>query len=299
MTDSIFLEMRKSLQASSGTWYKNIEVLGSGGNAVTFLVLCTSGANQGQLFAMKIFRKLSRLDRRESFLREVDFLKQYKHPAVMQVYDDGIYYDKPFVVAEYLPNTLREVIRTPPSIVKRVSYALQLLSALSFLSGLNPAVVHRDIKPENIFVKGGSCVLGDFGLMKLLDDDSDMDREIFKESTGAGMPYFYRTPDLVGYAKGENTLTTKTDMFQLGLVLAELFTGFNPERRPQSIYDPVELEPLRNIPSGFGAGIAALIRRMLLIDPGERAGASELMAPFESILFDAVSKATELDGSAF
>jgi len=299
MTDSIFLEMRRSLQAASGTWYRNIEVLGAGGNAVTFLVLCTSGANQGQLFAMKIFRKLSRQDRRESFLREVEFLKQYKHPAVMQVYDDGVYYDKPFVVAEYLPNTLREIIRNPPSIVKRVSYALQLLSALNFLSGLTPTVIHRDIKPENIFVKGGSCVLGDFGLMKLLDGDSDIDREIFRESTGPGMPYFYRTPDLVGYAKGENILTAKTDVFQLGLVLAELFTGVNPERRPQNIYDPVELEPLRNIPSAFGAGIAALIRRMLVIDPTERVSANELMAPFENILFDAVSRATELEGSAF
>lgn len=74
MSDSIFLEIGKSLQANSGAWYKNIQLLGSGGNAVTFLVLCTSGVNQGQLFAMKIFRKLSREDRRESFLREVDFL---------------------------------------------------------------------------------------------------------------------------------------------------------------------------------------------------------------------------------
>lgn len=114
-------------------------------------------------------------------------------------------------------------------------------------------------------------MLGDFGLMKLLDGDSDIDREIFKESTGAGMPYFYRTPDLVGYAKDQNRLTAATDVFQLVLVLAELFTGHNPERRPEGIFDPVELDTLRGIPSVFGGGIAALIRRMLVFDPSERA----------------------------
>jgi len=47
-------------------------------------------------------------------------------------------------------------------------------------------VVHRDIKPHNIFVKGASAVLGDFGLMKLLDGNAEADREIFEESVGQG-----------------------------------------------------------------------------------------------------------------
>ena len=59
-------------------------------------------------------------------------------------------------------------------------------------------------------------MLGDFGLMKLLDDTNVEDREIFKESIGPGMPFYYRTPDLVAYAKNEAQLTVKSDVFQLG-----------------------------------------------------------------------------------
>jgi serine/threonine protein kinase len=84
-----------------------------------------------------------------------------------------------------------------PQSRKKLSYVLQLLSALNYLAALTPQVVHRDIKPQNIFVKGGSAVLGDFGLMKLLDGNAEADREIFKESVGPGMPFYYRTPPMI------------------------------------------------------------------------------------------------------
>lgn len=95
--------------------------------------------------------------------------------------------DFPFVVAEFLPQRLFEVIRADDATTaQKISYVLQLLSALAYLASLNPRVVHRDIKPQNVFVKGRSCVLGDFGLMKLVDGSVEPDREIFKESVAPG-----------------------------------------------------------------------------------------------------------------
>jgi hypothetical protein len=70
-------------------------------------------------------------------------------------------------------------------------------------------------------------VLGDFGLMKLMDGQGEEDRDVFKESVGLGMPFFYRTPDLISYAKNEADISPKSDVFQLGLVLTELFTSRN------------------------------------------------------------------------
>ena len=81
--------------------------LGTGGNAVTFLMICTSGPHSGLLFALKIFRKLSQPERRKRFLEEVNFLKNCSHPSIMRVFDQGVFTasdeDYPFVVAEYLP----------------------------------------------------------------------------------------------------------------------------------------------------------------------------------------------------
>ena len=71
MADYFNLAPAQGIQSSSGLWYRCVQTLGTGANAVTFLVLCTSGANKGSLFALKVFRRLSAPDRREKFLREI------------------------------------------------------------------------------------------------------------------------------------------------------------------------------------------------------------------------------------
>ncbi len=211
MADSFFLDIGQGVLALSNEWYKNVQFLGSGGNAVTFLVLATSGEHQGNLFALKVFRRLSNPERRAKFLEEISFLKRCDHPSIMRVYDEGEYSSGqntyPFVVAEYLPTTLAQVPLESINLIEKFSYTMQLLSALAFLQAADPPIVHRDIKPTNIFIKGRSCVLGDFGLMKRLDGTDEADRKVFKQSIGPGMPYRYRTPDLVDYALGKANLT--------------------------------------------------------------------------------------------
>jgi serine/threonine protein kinase len=290
VADNLYLEPGRSIESRVDHWYRIVQLLGTGGNAVTYLVIATSKSYKGVPFALKIFRRLSKPERRDSFLREVQFLQAQNHPAVMRVFDEGIFKfrvdgndnEYPFVVAEYLPQTIRQVMRARnASVAERVSFAVQLLSALSFLEAAEHPVIHRDIKPENIFVKGKSCVLGDFGLMKLVNQADDESRRLFEESIGPGMPFFYRTPDLVAYVKDGVPLTTKTDVFQLGLVLAEMFTGWNPLQRPanNNILAPVVLEHLGQCPGQFGGRIAALLNRMLTIDPAQRQLASGDLPP--------------------
>lgn len=310
MSDALYLDPGKSLQSATSTWYRIVQLLGAGGNAVTYLVVATSGANKGILFALKIFRRLSKPERRESFLREVAFLKEQAHPAIMRVFDEGLFRyhvdgvanEYPFVVAEYLPQTLHHVIRAGRlDVAERITLAAQLLSALAFLEGSDPQAVHRDIKPQNIFVKGRSCVLGDFGLMKLLDDAEEEDRLVFKESIGPGMPFYYRTPDLIAYAKNEGPLTVKTDVFQLGLVLAELFTGRNPAKRPQGndLLSPIELEPLGACPGRYAGSIATLLKRMLTLDTVQRPSASQLMDGWLGLFGDVCTETHTLEGRVF
>jgi serine/threonine protein kinase len=300
MADAFYLDVGQSLQSESTIWYRNLQVLGTGGNAVTFLAVATSGSNRGVPFAVKVFRKLSKPERRESFLNEIRFLQDCNHPSIMRVFDKGVCYKQhPFLVAEYLPNTLLKVMRAREvSTVVKLCYALQLLSALAYLEGLERPVVHRDIKPQNIFIKGQSCVLGDFGLIKHVDVESDEDRDTFKESIGAGMPFRYRTPDQVAYLKGEAPVTPKSDVFQLGLVLAELFTGWNPEKPVKDFSDPVELEQLAWIPGSLGRSIASVINRMLVLDPNMRDRACRFLDPWEGILRSAVKQSHALEGRA-
>jgi len=121
----------------------------------------------------------------------------------MRVFDTGVFYGQhPFLVAEYLPRTMFQITRADSaSVTVKISFAMQLLSALVYLESLEKPVIHRDIKPQNIFIKGNSCVLGDFGLMKWAGLESAEDKEVFKESFDVGMPARYRTPDQVAYLK--------------------------------------------------------------------------------------------------
>ncbi|WP_435123765.1 serine/threonine protein kinase [Halobaculum sp. D14] len=299
-------DIGSGIKAESGDgserWYRVLQEVGEGGNALTYLVIQTAGDFKGNNFALKIFKNISNEERGERFFEEQNFLENTAHPSILTYRDKGSYYGYPFLVAEYLPKTLEDVIRGDPvPIPERISYAVQLLSSLKHLHNLGPPVIHRDIKPSNIFIKGTSCVLGDFGLLKRAGSDSETEGMVWKESTESALPYFYRSPDMVSYGKNESPLTPKSDVFQLGLVLAELFTGWNPAERPENddILSPVVLRDLGDIPSEMGGGIAALIDRMLEEDPEEREGAEELMDGWMGLFEDAADSAYSLNGMVF
>lgn len=113
------------------------------------------------------------------------------------------------------------------------------------------------------------------------------------------MPYRYRTPDQVAYLKNEVQLTSKSDVYQLGLVLAELFTGRNPQRPAGDFKDPVELDKLGKIPGQHGNSIASILERMLDQDTNKRDHASQLFKYWEGIFGNAVKQANALEGRAF
>jgi serine/threonine protein kinase len=301
MPQDFRLSTRTAIRSASA-WYKVVQVLGAGVNASTYLVVATSGANKGVPFALKFFSRVAVPERRDDFRREIEFLKTCTHPSIMRVFDEGIYRDQwPFVVAEYLPLTLQQIIRSGTArTVEKVSYIVQLLSAISYLAALNPPVIHRDIKPANILIKGQSCILADFGLLKFGNRlGHAADQEALKKSFGAGMPHDYRTPDLVEYLRGMKPPSPKSDVFQLGLVAAELFTGSNPIVPCKDMAESVALNPVGKVPGAIGFGIANLIQRMLELDPDRRDPAAKFIDPWQGIFQEAVDRSIALEGRAF
>lgn len=307
MANQIDIKIGQRIRSRLGVNYRILQLLGAGGNSFVYLVLALNHQYRGVLFALKLFTRLSEPQRLKTFWQEAEFLRNCNHPSIMRIYDNGVFTvgtegeakNYPFVIAEYLPKTMQDLIRGTTTTAERVSYTLQLLSALTFLDQHNPSVVHRDIKPKNIFVKGRSCVLGDFGLMKFLDGEDETDRHMYRENVGPGMPFFYRTPDLVTYAKEKRVLTTKSDVFQLGLVIAQIFTGRNPEKKAQDFLDPVKLEPLGEVPGALQTTIRDLIENMLALDPESRPAAHSLIDPWEGLFREVVDRCHQLDGRVF
>jgi eukaryotic-like serine/threonine-protein kinase len=300
MDEYLNLRFRQVIQSQSAA-YTCLQRLGVGGTAETYLMLASAGSLRGQLFAVKIFRRISKPDWRQNFLDEIEFLQRCSHPAVMRVFDEGLYLDEhPFVVAEYLPDTLGNVLRTAQPMMTKMAYAVQLLSALEYLSNLETPVLHRDIKPTNVFIKGGSCVLGDFGLMKRVAVNRELDQEMLKSSVGPRMPRNYRTPDLVEYFKGGPVPTEKSDIYQLGLLFVEMFSGTNPQlpMTTGDFADPIELRSFF-IEGGLGKPLKDLIMPMLEADPANRPAAAKLIVLWQGLFLDAASRSHALEGRVF
>ena len=143
---------------------------------------------------------------------------------------------------------------------------------------------------------GSDAVLGDFGLIKVLNeseqlneadnDDIEMINETaFHAADGyVAMPYFYRTPELVAYANKKDTLHIESDVFQLGLVLSELFTGENPLAPSNDIKEPIHLNRIAQITGTDDGGLVfTLLRGMLEVDYRKRAKVDDLLNGFNML----------------
>lgn len=277
--DHFFLDHLQSVQAANA-WYYNQRFLGRGANGTAFLVTCSSGPNIGMQFVLKVFHKISDEKRRQAFLKEVGHLRSLNHPAITRIFDEGTFtytgVKYPFAVIEYVPVTARTLMVSKQiDRLRAIRIALNCLSAIDCLHKALPPLIHRDIKPENILISEMGAKLADFGLVKVLADlQPDNDADALEGTQWPGMPWRYRTPELVKRAIDHKTpITLKSDIFQFGTVFYELLTGFNPQNPPDKVTDPIDLD-LREIRGSQGQELLVLVKAMLAEKPSNRLPAS-------------------------
>ncbi len=199
------------------------------------------------------------------FHAEVRNARQVSHPNVCRVYDIGDVDGKHFLTMEYidgedLASLLRRIGRLPAD--KALETAHQICAGLA--AAHDCGLLHRDLKPANIMLDGrGRVRITDFGLAL-----SSADATGRKET--AGTPA-YMAPEQIG--KGEASV--RSDIYSLGLVFYELFTG----RLPYQATTPVEwrrahLESSPRAPSvvikDIDPAVETAILRCLQKDPALR-----------------------------
>ena len=148
------------------------------------------------------------------FYKEVSVARQISHRHVCRVYDVAEYQGEHFLSMEYvrgeeLSSLLKRIGRLPQD--KAIEVARQLCGGLAAVH--ERGVLHRDLKPANIMLdEHGEVRITDFGIAALA---SELDhREI------SGTPAYMSPEQLEGHE-----LTGKSDIYSLGLVLYEVFTG--------------------------------------------------------------------------
>jgi hypothetical protein len=149
------------------------------------------------------------------FHREVRVARQVSHKNVCRVYDigetDGRHFlSMEFIKGEELSSLLRRIGRLPQD--KALQLARQICAGLA--AAHDAGVLHRDLKPANVMIdEHGNARILDFGLAGLTEDFAD-------DELRAGTPAYMAPEQLEGKEQ-----TVRTDIYSLGLLLYELFTG--------------------------------------------------------------------------
>jgi serine/threonine-protein kinase len=167
---------------------------------------------------------------RERFIREARAASAVRSPHICDVYDSGMYEERPFLVMELLEgeslyDMLTRLRRLDPETV--LSVATQTARGLGKAHEAN--IVHRDLKPENIFVskdEDGKLIvkLLDFGLAKFYEPTNDGDPKtvrLTREGALFGTPA-YMSPE---QAKGHGEVDHRSDLWALGCIVYECLTG--------------------------------------------------------------------------
>ncbi|MBL8203845.1 MAG: serine/threonine protein kinase [Blastocatellia bacterium] len=256
--------------------YRILGLLGKGGMGEVYRA---DDLKLGQPVALKFLtEKLSR-DKAmlARFHSEVAMAHRVTHPNVCRVHDIGEvttssgnlhFLSMEYVDGEDLSSLLRRIGRLPSD--KAVEIANQLCAGLA--AAHEAGVLHRDLKPANVMIDGkGKVRITDFGLAGFAEQFKGS--EVF-----AGTPAYMSPEQFAG-----KEVTTKSDIYALGLVLYEIFTG-------KRVFEAGSLEELKRMhessapptPSSWVKDLDPLVERVILRclekDPARRLASAKQVA---------------------
>lgn len=168
-------------------------------------------------------------DKRKRFKNEIAFLRKVTNQYLVQVLDHGLSVTSgavgPFYVMPRYEGSLRELIKegiSPNDVVDLFSQLLNGVEAAHLLGA-----VHRDLKPENVlFRRSGAKLLlavADFGVASFTPENQATMVETGGNTRLANFVYAAPEQRRPGEQAGK-----PADIFALGLILNEMFTGDVP-----------------------------------------------------------------------
>lgn len=227
----------------------------------------------GAVVAVKVVEK-QRINRdwnRQQLRRELELTRSFSHPNVCGLLDAMQTSRNVYLVFPHAPNgdlfgAIVNAGRLSESTTRR--WFRQLASGVAHVH--SKGVVHRDIKPENILIDASNNILlSDFGFCAAQAPGE-------KVYALCGSPHTI-APEVL--SSDDGYCGVAADVWSLGIVLYVMLAG----RYPYAASNMEELLPeilldKWTFPRSFPAGAAALVKRMLVVDPTARASMADICA---------------------
>ena len=256
--------------------YRIVGQLGKGGMGEVYRA---DDLKLGQSVALKFLTPQLSSDKAmlARFLGEVRTARQVSHPNVCRVHDIGEiqtetgaqhFLSMEYIDGEDLSSLLRRIGRLPAD--KAVEISNQLCAGLA--AAHDAGILHRDLKPANVMIDGrGKVRITDFGLAGLAE-------QFRGQEVMSGTPAYMSPEQLAG-----KEVTTRSDIYALGLVIYEIFTG-------KRVFEAGSLDELRRMHESsaptnpslhvkeIDPQVEKLILRCLAKDPADRPASATQVA---------------------
>ncbi|NOU46792.1 MAG: serine/threonine protein kinase [Bacteroidales bacterium] len=197
--------------------YLILEEIGEGGMGKVYEV-----EQEGEHFALKVCLEKDE-ETIKRFKREVRLMASVKHENVIEVLSDNLDGDSPYFI---MPLCKFSIDKKLDKLQANQELAINIL--LQVCNGINAlhisGIIHRDIKPKNVLVDKANVVkVSDLGLGKFNDRDSSIltSSNVYMGTQGYIPPEFFKS----GGTKNANV---KSDIYQLGKTIYNVFTNSNP-----------------------------------------------------------------------
>ncbi|TDJ53214.1 MAG: serine/threonine protein kinase [Nitrospina sp.] len=206
------------------TTYTATEIIGEGGSGKIYKVTDESG----KIWAVKLLDSAKATKEKvRRFKNELMFCLKNQHPNIVTVIDHGVFKDSskssPFYVTPLYFGSLRSLTNSGISPDKVLPYFSKIMDGVE--AAHLKKVVHRDIKPENILYDKDkdNLLIADFGIAQFEEDD--LYTAVETKNSARLANFQYAAPEQRGR---DQEVDQRADIYALGLIMNELFTGEVP-----------------------------------------------------------------------